>query len=50
VKVYVIRSVRTGKIIEAHDDLSREWGQAKVNTHNNLYPQDLWVMVEEDDD
>ena len=44
---YIIRSVNTGKMIEAHDELSREWGQQKVETHNKLYPADQWVMVEE---
>ena len=41
---YIIRSVNTGKMIEAHDELSREWGQQKVETHNRLYPSDQWVM------
>ena len=44
---YIIRSVNTGKLIEAHDELSREWGQQKVETHNRLYPSDQWVMTEE---
>jgi hypothetical protein len=44
---YIIRSVNTGKMIEAHDELSREWGQSKVETHNKLYPADQWVMTEE---
>ena len=44
---YIIRSVKTGALIEAHDELSREWGQGKVDTHNKLYPADQWVMVEE---
>ena len=44
---YIIRSVNTGKSIEAHDELSREWGQQKVETHNKLYPADQWVMTEE---
>ena len=44
---YIIRSVRTGKMIECHDELSREWGEGKVNTHNMLYPADQWVMTVE---
>ena len=44
---YIIRNVNTGALIEAHDELSREWGQGKVDTHNSLYPADKWVMVEE---
>lgn len=44
---YVIRSVKTGKMIEAHDEISREWGEQKVSVHNRLYPADQWVMVAE---
>ena len=44
---YVIRNVRTGKTIECHDLGSKEWAQGKVKTHNDLYPLDLWVLVEE---
>ena len=44
---FIIRSVNTGAMIEAHDELSREWGQGKADTHNNLYPNDQWVMSEE---
>lgn len=44
---YIIRNVKTGALIEAHDELSREWGQRKVDTHNNLYPADQWAMTEE---
>lgn len=44
---YIIRSVNTGKMIEAHDELSRKWGEGKVKTHNMLYPADQWVMTEE---
>lgn len=44
---YIIRNIRTGQMIEAHDELSREWGQGKVKTHNDLYPNDKWEMVEE---
>ena len=44
---YIIFSKNTGKMIEAHDELSREWGEGKVATHNALYPADQWVMVEE---
>lgn len=41
---YIIRSVKTGALIEAHDEPSRDWGQRKVDTHNSLYPADPWVM------
>lgn len=44
---YIIRSVNTGKMVEAHDELSRKWGEGKVKTHNMLYPADRWVMTEE---
>lgn len=44
---YIIRNATTGRLIEAHDELSREWGRQKVATHNKLYPADQWVMVEE---
>jgi hypothetical protein len=44
---YIIRSVNTGKTIEAHDELSLEWGQQKVETHNKLYPADQWKISEE---
>lgn len=44
---YIIRSVNTGTLIEAHDELSREWGEGKVKTHNMLYPADQWVMTDE---
>lgn len=44
---YIIRNVNTGALIEAHDELSREWGEGKVKTHNMLYPADQWVMTEE---
>lgn len=44
---YIIRNVKTGALIEAHDELSKEWGQRKVETHNNLYPADQWVMKAE---
>ena len=44
---YIIRDAQTGKSIEAHDELSREWGQQTVETHNKLYPADQWVMTEE---
>jgi hypothetical protein len=44
---YIIRNAKTNAIIEAHDELSREWGLQKVKTHNMLYPADKWVMVEE---
>jgi hypothetical protein len=44
---YIIRSVNTGKMIEAHDELSREWGQQKVETHNKLHPADQWTISEE---
>lgn len=44
---YIIRNANTNKLIEAHDELSREWGEQKVATHNKLFPADQWVMVEE---
>lgn len=44
---YIIRNVKTGALIEAHDELSREWAQRKVDTHNSLYPADQWAMTEE---
>lgn len=44
---YIIRNAKTNALIEAHDELSREWGQRKVETHNSLYPADQWVMVQE---
>ena len=44
---YIIRSVKTGALIEAHDKLSREWGRRKVDTHNTMYPADQWVIVVE---
>ena len=44
---YIIRSVNTGSMIECHDELSREWGEGKVKTHNMLYPADQWVMTVE---
>lgn len=45
---YIIRSVRTGSLIEAHDCLSLEWATTKVETHNKLYPNDQWKMVAEE--
>lgn len=44
---YVIRSVNTGKLIEAHDALSLAWALAKVETHNRLYPSGPWALVAE---
>ena len=44
---YIIRSVNTGKMIECHDELSRQWGESKVKTHNMLYPADQWMMKAE---
>jgi hypothetical protein len=44
---YIIRNVNTGALIEAHDELSREWGESKVKTHNMLYSADQWVMTAE---
>lgn len=44
---HIIRSAKTGRLIEAHDALSLEYGQQQVETHNKLYPTDPWVMVEE---
>ena len=44
---YIIRSVNTGKMIEAHDALSLEWAQKMVETHNILFPSNQWVMLEE---
>lgn len=41
---YIIRNARTGQLIEAHDDLSREWAQKKVSVHNQLFPFDGWVL------
>jgi hypothetical protein len=45
--VYIIRRVNTNEMVEGHDELSRAWGQRKVDVHNSLYPADQWVMVEE---
>lgn len=45
--LYVIRSVKTGNLIEVHDELSREWAERKVTTHNTIFPNDQWVMKEE---
>ncbi len=42
---YIIRSKNTGKMIEAHDELSRESAEGKIATHNALYPNDQWVLV-----
>lgn len=44
---YIIRSVKTGKLIEAHDELSNDWAQSKVETHNKLFPADKWVLNQE---
>lgn len=45
---YIIKSVNTGKTIEGHDELSKEWAESKVETHNKLYPNDKWVLVPEE--
>lgn len=45
--IYIIRSVNTGKLIEAHDDLSHAYALDRVKTHNKLYPADQWVLVED---
>lgn len=44
---YIIRSKNTGKMIEAHDELSLEWAEGKIATHNALYHNDQWVLEEE---
>lgn len=46
-QAYMIREVNTGKLIEAHDELSKEWGADKVAMHNKLYPADQWKMIAE---
>lgn len=46
-RAYIIRNVRTGKLIEAHDDLSLAYAISMVEAHNALYPADPWVLVEE---
>jgi hypothetical protein len=44
---YIIRNAKTGQMIEAHDELSREWAESKVATHNALFPADQWVIAGE---
>lgn len=47
--VYVIREKQSGRLIECHDEQSREWAERKVQTHNYLYPseRDQWVICTE---
>lgn len=33
---YIIRSISTGKMIEAHDELSLAWAEEKVAVHNKI--------------
>jgi len=44
---YVIRSVNTGRMVEAHDTFSMDLAQSMVNLHNKLYPGNQWVLVTE---
>lgn len=46
-RAYIIRSVNTGKLIGAYEDLSHAYALGLVETHNKLYPHDRWVLVEE---
>lgn len=45
---YIIRELKTGQLVEAHDDLSLEWATRKVEIHNKLYPHDKWVLSTEE--
>lgn len=46
-QAYIIRSVNTNKMIEAHDDASKVHAERMVKVHNNLYPHDKWYLSTE---
>lgn len=48
-RTFVIRSIRTKRLIEAYEGIDGAVTAAcRVICHNNLYPNDTWMVCEED--
>ncbi len=46
--LYIIRNKRTGFVVEIHDNVSKDYAYHMVAIHNSLYPNDQWLVSEEE--